>query len=168
MEKQQEQQTRYTEDALQLAFRAVLKMHKRCLQKEMDRRGLAKVGQPIILFMLRNHESGEDWDQKQFSEALGVSPATVTVSIKRMERAGLLSKIADPQDLRRNHLVITEKGLRLVDDCIQAFQHVDVGTFKGFSEEERRQLEGYYRRMVRNLVDLGAQPPAFMKLEEEE
>jgi len=168
MEKQQEQQTRYTEDALQLAFRAVLKMHKRCLQKEMDRRGLAKVGQPIILFMLRNHESGEDWDQKQFSEALGVSPATVTVSIKRMERAGLLSKIADPQDLRRNHLVITEKGLHLVDDCIQAFQHVDVGTFKGFSEEERRQLEGYYRRMVRNLVDLGAQPPAFMKLEEEE
>lgn len=107
MEEQHEQQGRYTEDALQLAFRAVLKMHKRCLRKEMDRRGLAKVGQPVILFMLRNHESGEDWDQKQYSEALGVSPATVAVSIKRMERAGLLSKIADPQDLRRNHLVIT-------------------------------------------------------------
>jgi DNA-binding MarR family transcriptional regulator len=168
MEKRHDQQGRYTEDALQLAFRAVLKMHRRCLRKEMDRRGLAEVGQPGILFMLRNHESGEDWDQKQYSEALGVSPATVAVSIKRMERAGLLSKVADPQDLRRNHLVITEKGLRLADDCIQAFQHVDVGTFKGFSEEERKQLEGYYRRMVRNLMGLGAQPPAFMKLEEEQ
>jgi DNA-binding MarR family transcriptional regulator len=163
-----QQQEHYTEDTLQMLFRAVLKMHKRCVQKEMDRRGLTKVGQPIILFMLRNHESGEDWDQKQYSEALGVSPATVAVSIKRMERAGLLSKVADPQDLRRNHLVITEQGLQLVDDCIRAFQHVDEGTFRGFSPAERTQLTQYYHRMVRNLKELGAQPPKFLKQEEKQ
>lgn len=166
MEKPQGQE-RYAEDTLHLLFRAVLKMHKRCLQKEMDRRGLNEVGQPFILFMLRDHEGGKDWDQKQFSEVLGVSPATVAVSIKRMERAGLLRKVPDPQDLRRNHIVITDKGLQLVDDCTNAFRHVDEGMFRGFSPAEREQLVGYYRRMVRNLMDLGAQPPRYLKQEEE-
>lgn len=154
-------------DSLELAFRAVMKMHKRCLSREMDSRGLSKVGQPWILFMLRSHGAGAGCDQKEFSEALGVSPATVAVSIKRMERAGLVRKTPDPRDLRRNHLVITDKGLRLVDDCMQAFQHIDAGTFQGFSEEERKQMNGYYHRMIQNLKAMGAQLPTFMKQEEE-
>jgi DNA-binding MarR family transcriptional regulator len=163
----QEKELGSSTDDLELLFRSAIKMHRRCLKKEMDSRGLGKVGQPTILFMLRNHEVAAECDQKGFSVALGVSPATIAVSIKRMERAGLVCKSTDPNDLRRNHLTITDKGLRLVDDCIRAFQHVDAGTFKGFSEEERKQLEGYYRRMIENLVAMGAQLPTFMKQEEE-
>ena len=162
----QEEEPAHSTDDLELLFRAVNKMHRRCLKREMDSRGLSKVGQPMILFMLRNHEVAAECDQKGFAEALGVSPATVAVSIKRMEKAGLISKSTDPDDLRRNHLAITDKGLLLVNDCIRAFHDVDAGTFKGFSEEERKQLEGYYRRMIENLVAMGAQVPTFMKQEE--
>jgi len=162
----QEEVLSYSTDDLELLFRAVNKMHRRCLKREMDSRGLGKVGQPMILFMLRNHEVAAECDQKGFSEALGVSPATVAVSIKRMERAGLVIKSTDRDDLRRNHLAITDKGLLLVNDCIRAFHDVDEGTFKGFSDEERRQLEGSYRRMMENLVAMGAQVPTFMKQEE--
>ncbi len=166
MEKPQEGREEYREEEVQLLFRAVGKMHKACLRKEMDRRGLAEVGQPFILFMLRDQGDGADWDQKQFAEALGVSPATVAISIKRMERAELVTRIPDPRDLRRNRIAITEKGHRLVDDCIRAFRHVDMGMFRGFSLEERKELAGYYHRMVRNLEELGVQPPKFMKQEE--
>lgn len=162
----QEERLGHSTDDLELVFRAVNKMHKRCLKKEMDSRGLSKVGQPMILFMLRNHDVATEVDQKGFSEALGVSPATIAVSIKRMEKAGLVCKSADANDQRRNHLAITDKGLHLVDDCIQAFQHVDAGTFRGFTEEERRQLEGAYRHMMENLVAMGAQVPTFMMQEE--
>jgi len=163
---QQEKTTSNSAGDLELLFRAVVKMHKRCLNKEMDRRGLSKVGQPWILFMLRDHKMAAGCDQKGFSEALGVSPATIAVSIKRMERAGLVSKEADPRDLRRNLLSITDKGLHLVDDCIRAFEYVDAGTFNGFSEEERRQMEKGYRHMMENLVAMGAHVPTFMKQEE--
>ncbi len=162
----QEEASGHSTDDLELLFRAVNKMHRRCLKKEMDSRGLGKVGQPMILFMLRNHEVAAKCDQKGFSKALGVSPATVAVSIKRMEKAGLVSKSTDPDDLRRNHLAITDKGLLLVNDCIRAFHDVDAGTFKGFSEEERIRLESSYRRMMENLVAMGAQVPTFMKQEE--
>ncbi len=167
MKNAQEQRGPHTEDALQVLFRAVLKMHKRCLRKEMDRRGLTEVGQPGILFMLHNHAHNQKLDQKQFAEALGVSPATVAVSIKRMERAGLVCKAPDPEDLRRNCIAITDKGSHIIDDCIQAFQHVDTGTLKGFSKEERKLLEGYYRRMMENLVAMGAQLPTFIQQEGE-
>jgi DNA-binding MarR family transcriptional regulator len=166
MEEPEGHREEYSEEDVQLLFRAVGKMHKACLRKEMDRRGLAEVGQPFILFMLRDHQEGMNWDQKQFAEALGVSPATVAISIKRMERAGLVTRVPDPEDLRRNRITITEKGRRLVDDCIRAFRHVDTGMFRGFSDEEREELAGYYRRMVRNLEELGAQPPKFMTQEE--
>ena len=163
---EQEEVLSYSADGLEVLFRAVNKMHRRCLKKEMDSRGLGKVGQPMILFMLRNHEVAAECDQKGFSEALGVSPATVAVSIKRMEKAGLISKSTDRDDLRRNHLAITDKGLLLVNDCIRAFHDVDEGTFKGFSEEQRKQLENSYRRMMENLVAMGAQVPTFMRQEE--
>src|SRR5450830_2192173 len=162
----QEEEPGHSTDDLELLFRAVNKMHRRCLKREMDSRGLSKVGQPMILFMLRNHEVAAECDQKGFSEALGVSPATVAVSIKRMEKAGLVSKSTDRDDLRRNHLAITDKGLLVVNDCIRAFHDVDAGTFKGFSEEQRKQLESSYRRMMENLVAMGAQVPTFMKQEE--
>jgi len=162
----QEEASGHSTDDLEVLFRAVNKMHRRCLKKEMDSRGLGKVGQPMILFMLRNHEVATECDQKGFSEALGVSPATVAVSIKRMEKAGLVCKSIDQNDLRRNHLAITNKGLLLVNDCIRAFHDVDAGTFKGFSEEERIRLESSYRRMMENLVAMGAQVPTFMKQEE--
>ena len=164
----EEDASRHSTDDLELVFRAVGKMHKRCLSKEMDSHGLSKVGQPMILFMLRNHGVAAGCDQKGFSEALGVSPATVAVSIRRMEKAGLVCKSIDPNDKRRNHLAITEKGLHLVEDCVRAFHYVDQGMFKGFSEEERKQLEGSYRRMMENLVAMGAQVPTFMKQEEKE
>jgi len=163
----QESARRVLTDDLELVFRAVSRMHRRCLNKEMENRGLGKVGQPMILFMLRDHEVAAECDQKGFSEALGVSPATVAVSIKRMEKAGLVCKSTDPNDQRRNHLAITDKGLRLVEDCIRAFHCVDVGMFKGFSKEERKQLEKYYRRMMQNLVAMGAQVPTFMQQGEE-
>ena len=166
MEEQEGRREEYSEEDVQLLFRAVGKMHKACLRKEMDRRGLAEVGQPFILFMLRDQGGSAGWDQKQFAEALGVSPATVAISIKRMERAELVTRVPDPEDLRRNRIAITEKGRRLVDDCIRAFRHVDTGMFHGFSQEEREVLAGYYRRMVRNLEELGVQPPQFMKQEE--
>jgi DNA-binding MarR family transcriptional regulator len=166
MEEQEGRREQFSEEDVQLLFRAVGRMHKVCLRKEMDRRGLAEVGQPYILFMLRDHQEGMNWDQKQFAEALGVSPATVAISIKRMERAGLVTRVPDPEDLRRNRIAITEKGRRLVDDCIRAFRHVDTGMFHGFSQEEREVLAGYYRRMVQNLEELGVQPPKFMKQEE--
>ncbi|MHB8070405.1 MAG: MarR family winged helix-turn-helix transcriptional regulator [Candidatus Cryosericum sp.] len=162
----QEETQHHSADNLELVFRAVNKMHRRCLNKEMESHGLSKVGQPMILFMLRNHDVSAECDQKGFSEALGVSPATVAVSIKRMEKAGLVSKSTDPDDQRRNHLAITDKGLLLVEDCLRAFHYVDQGMFKGFSEEERRQLENSYRRMMENLVAMGAQVPTFMNQEE--
>jgi len=74
MEEQEGRREEYSEEDVQLLFRAVGKMHKACLRKEMDRRGLAEVGQPFILFMLRDQGGSAGWDQKQFAEALGVSP----------------------------------------------------------------------------------------------
>ena len=162
----EEDASRHSPDDLELVFRAVGKMHRRCLNKEMESRGLSKVGQPTILFMLRNHDVAVECDQKGFSEALGVSPATVAVSIRRMEKAGLVCKSIDPNDKRRNHLAITEKGLFLVEDCVRAFHCVDQGMFKGFSKGARKQLESSYRRMMENLVAMGAQVPTFMKQEE--
>ena len=105
MEEQEGRREEYSEEDVQLLFRAVGKMHKACLRKEMDRRGLAEVGQPFILFMLERDADGEYDAQRKISERLGVSPATVTASLKSLEKSVII-------DALRRHGGIQHKAAR--------------------------------------------------------
>ena len=147
------------ENDLEWMVRTIGRMHFERIRSEMASRGLAEVSHPRILFMLLHHPDRVYSSQKEIAEFLGVRPATVAVSLRRMEAHGLLRKVQDEQDLRRNHIVLTEKGRERFEGCVAAFKEIDLGMFRGFSQEEREILGGYYRRMRDNLVDMGANAP---------
>lgn len=45
---------------------------------------------------------------KELSDGINVSPASVAVSVKRMQKSGLITKISDENDLRCNRIALTE------------------------------------------------------------
>jgi Transcriptional regulators len=142
-------------------FRICDRMHHSMLNQEFERRKLSKASQPFLLFMLS--DEGASFPQREIARRLGISQPTAAVSIRRMETAGLLRKIADPGDQRRNRITITPKGRRLVRECKRAFEDIDRRMFDGFSEKERDTLRSYYVRMIGNLEAMGAQAPADIK-----
>ena len=144
-----------------ILFQSVERARKQAIQTELSRRGLGTLGQPMILFLLKDKgREGRIAAQKELSDAMHVSPATVAVSLKSLEREGYVEKLADETDQRRKAVRLTPKGEAAIQRCVQVFEAVDQSMFEGFRPEETRQACGYLMRMLHNLR--GDLPPERM------
>lgn len=150
---------------LENLFRAILHMHMNCVKKKFDKKGINPASHPPILFMLRNEANNMAASQKEIADQLGISTPTVAISIKRMEKAGLVHKVIDESDLRRNKITLTDKGLKFVDESMAVFESVDEGMLQGLSQQEQEQLKTLFLRIISNLEKMGAQSPDYLKAE---
>lgn len=135
-----------------ILFQAVARARNQAIQAELSSRGLGDLGNPMILFLLKDR--GEEQGvaaQRELSDALRVSPATVAVSLKSLEKGGYVEKLPDETDQRRKGVRLTAKGEGAFHRCLQVFQAVDQRMFEGFAEDEQELLSAYYVRMIRNL-----------------
>lgn len=64
-------------------------------------------GQPQLLLALKAHEHVS---QKELAQAMEITPATLTVMLRRMDAKELVSRESDAQDMRITRLCLTEKG----------------------------------------------------------
>lgn len=144
---------------LEALFRTFFHMYMSCVKKEFRKRGLNPAGNPGILFMLRGNSENMAASQKEIADRLGISAPTVAVSIKRMDKAGLVHKVADETDLRRNLITLTESGRNFVDGSKDVFEIIDAAIFRGLSMQDREQLRTLFLRIITNLEGMGARPP---------
>ena len=107
-------------------------------------------GQPPVLDYLEKHG---DCTQTELAGAMGVSPASMAVSIKRMQKSGLVEKKNSNKDLRCNKISITKLGKEQLDELKKSFERIDCELFTGFSDEELNELYGYIERINKNLSD---------------
>lgn len=154
---------KYTQDDLEWLFRTLDRMFHNCIKSMFEKKGIVGASNPHILFTLRFNMKDMKATQKELGDMIGISPATVAISIKRMEKAGILCKISDKKDLRRNIITLTQKGVEIADECSAAFGEIDKEMFKGFSQDERDQLKQFYLRMIGNLKSMGAQLPLYLR-----
>lgn len=105
-------------------------------------------GQPEILDYLIAHG---DCSQRELADFLGVSPASIATSLKRMCKAGLVERTADEKDRRINRLRITEKGEEIRKSCRLLCEEVDKEMFSGFSQEEILNFSHMLERIYDNL-----------------
>lgn len=106
-------------------------------------------GQPPILDFLAENGTGT---QNELARALNVSPASVSVSLRRMQKSGLIEKVADETDLRCNRMSLTGKGREQCAYIHGCFDEIDRKLYAGFSEEELQTLEAYLTRLCCNLT----------------
>lgn len=131
------------------------------LQRVMSGKRLAKMnpyaGQwmPVFRYVMEH----DGCSQAELAAFLRVTPASVALSTKRMQRAGFLKKEMDENNLRRNNLHITPLGRQLFADCKDAFEELDRLAFQGFSEREKEALAAYLDRIYANVS--GGRPLSF-------
>ena len=105
-----------------MMFHILHRAHANAVQANISAAGLADLGSPLILLLLR------DWDQsrgapaqRDLADAFHVTPATMAMSLKTLERGGYVEKTTDRQDQRCKRVAITGKGRAAVDTCQQIF-----------------------------------------------
>jgi DNA-binding MarR family transcriptional regulator len=150
---------------LETLLRTAIHMRMSCVKKEFEKRNLNPASHAPILFILRHEAENMVASQREIASKLGISAPTVAVSINRMEKAGLVQKVADQTDLRRNLITLTQKGLLLVEESLAVFETVDEGMLKGFQQLEQEQFKMFFLRIITNLEVMGAQPPDDLKIE---
>ncbi len=140
-------ESRILHGLMQLLNRVHL-LHRIRLYNAGSKNGLYP-GQPPVLEYIWQHPG---CTQKQVADFLRVSSPSIATSVKRMQKAGLLEKETDPENLRCSRLTITELGLKQLDLCWAAFQQLDENAFRGFSQEELEALRSYLARVEENLA----------------
>lgn len=129
----------------------LLNIYKRYIvDRRLEERGIY-FGQPPILRVLSERPNAT---QRQIAEELHISPASIAVSVKRMEKSGMISRQTDVADARRNNLSLTEKGKELNSFAKNTFDSVDEAMLSGFSEEELEYMLKIIKRMNYNVLSV--------------
>ncbi len=122
-------------------------IHRYRISKDAQKNGLY-FGQPVILEYILNNNL---CTQKELAGSLHISPPSAATSLKRMEKTGLIDRVADKEDVRKNRLSLTEKGREALESFRETCKSTDEKMFKGFSREECEILEDFLTRLYKNL-----------------
>ena len=120
--------------------------HRR-MHELLDELGLYR-GQPS---MLRALWAGDGVTHSSLAGQLGKSPATITKTVKRMEKAGFVERKPDPRDERLSRVYLTAAGRNVQSAVEQVWQDFEQQAFAGFSSEEMASLRGMLQRVCHNI-----------------
>ena len=94
-------------------------------------------GQPRILKELREHGI---MNQKELADACLMDVTTMSRTLDRMEKDGLLKRENNPASRRSWNVSLTDYGAQKADEVIRIFNRIDNVIYNGFSEEEVKTL----------------------------
>ena len=131
----------------EMRFGRLIRMYYSRIQSQLAEVGLYR-GQPPILMLLYKNDG---MSQKEMARALNLSPATMTVTLKRMEKAGLVLREMDEHDQRILRVHLSEKGREVCETGESRIGVVTAELLEGFTLEEQQQLNEYLGRIARNM-----------------
>ncbi|MGJ8455430.1 MarR family winged helix-turn-helix transcriptional regulator [Pseudothermotoga sp. U03pept] len=135
------------EDLLFKRFFIIQRLHFRILQEELEHREIHP-GQPPMLMLVGRHEG---INQKEIATKLNIRPATVAIMLRRMEKAGLITRRQDESDKRLQRVYLSEKGKDVCEILKRETNRVEQIATDGLSESEKEQLKNLLDRVIDNL-----------------
>lgn len=124
-----------------------MRQHRRTAHRYFCSIGMFN-GHPHMLFHLRRHPG---ITPKELAERMEISPASVAVSVRRMESAGLVRREGDEKDGRVTHLYLTSAGEEMDTACAHGRDFMIDTLYEGLSEEELATLYTLLSKMTANL-----------------
>ncbi len=132
-----------------------MRMHHKTMRRYFHSIGMFN-GHPHMLFHIR-HTPGIT--QKELAAHLDVSPASVAISIRRLESAGLICRRRDEKDGRVMHLYLTDAGAEVDATCAKGKDFMIHTAYRGLTQEEQDTLHRVLQKMIDNLQDACASLP---------
>ena len=142
MNREQDEKLKY-----EMEFTRVIRMYYGRMQAQLAEVGIYR-GQPPIKGLLYQHDG---MSQKEMAGALNLSPATMTVTLKRMEKAGLVRREMDEHDQRILRVHLSEQGRQMWLKSADQIRAVTEELMEGFTPEEEQQMREYLYRIARNM-----------------
>jgi MarR family transcriptional regulator, transcriptional regulator for hemolysin len=110
----------------------------RNLTRRTARHGVLPGAYPVIAWLMRLPQSS----QAELGRLIGVEQPTMAITLRRMERGGIIERTPDPNHGRRSHVRLTPRGKRLSEVMTRAANDVEKVAAKGLTP---RELNEFYR-----------------------
>lgn len=119
-----------------------------CVREQAKEACLLHPKQGPVIGVLLDHDG---LSQADLVRQMGVSAATVAVSISRLEKLGMIRRVRDAGNRRAYILTLTDKGRQEGRRMREIMQRTEMLTVRGFSQNELDQMNDYCQRMLHNL-----------------
>lgn len=120
----------------------------RLLVRELEQRlaplGLSPAHMPVLLAL----ETTDSLPQKALAERAGVEQPTMTATLNRMERDGLVLRTPNPEDGRSMLVALTPLARARLPEVEKAASAINAMALEPFSATERAQLFSLLGRMI--------------------
>jgi len=117
------------------------------LSRRTARHGALPGTYPIIAWLMQLSDS----TQGELSRLIGIEQPTMAVTLRRMERDGLIQRTPDPDHGRRSHIKLTAKGRNLSKVMRAAAHDVEKIATDGLTPAEVEQFFRVAGIMIQNL-----------------
>lgn len=101
-----------------------------------------------VLAMLRRAGPPYELSPSQLTSRLARSSGGMTKILKRLEEAGLVRRLPDPEDGRGSRVSLTPAGLELQDRVFHAFLVASQELVKPLAEPRMREIDRSLRRLL--------------------
>ena len=108
------------------------------------------IGGGQIPVLMELHKHGE-LNQRELAERTRVTPATMSGTLKRMEKAGFITRTADENDARISRVRLTDEGRLQCENARLGFDTACHQLLAGLNAEDLTQLRSLLTRIQENL-----------------
>lgn len=105
-------------------------------------------GEFDVLATLRRSGPPYTLSPKQLSSTLMITTGGMTGRLDRLERVGLLRRSPDPDDRRGLRITLTDEGLRIVDQAVEAGLAVQHAALQRLSRADIAKLDQLLRKLA--------------------
>lgn len=116
----------------------------------MEQYGMTAIEVDVMLFLANNPQFDT---AAEIVSVRRIAKSHVSMAVSKLTARGFLKKLRDEKDRKKIHLRITENASPMVRDAQQFQKDFRTSILKGFSEEEKHQMEMFVDRIVRNIRD---------------
>lgn len=132
-----------------IVLHQIAHMIKYQAMSQMERSGL-KTGQAGILFILNCEGT---LSQREIARKIGITPPSVTVALRKLEKMGCVTREPDEYDQRIVRIRLTEEGKRRVEGLKGLMEEMEEVIYEGMSVEERILLKRLLLEVRGNILN---------------
>ncbi len=103
-----------------------------------------------ILFILNSHGR---LSQRQLAQKIGITPPSMTVTLRKLEELGFIHKEPDEKDQRIIRIRLSEAGIECIEKLKSIMDEMEEILYQGFSVEEKLLFRRLLLAMRENLLN---------------
>lgn len=130
------------------AFMCTDRIHRSAVEQQLSVLGIHRSQHMMLMFLAHCDEVPS---QAEMARRFEISPAAVTVTLQKLEKAGLVERTM--RNGREKEIAVSEAGREIVERTKQMFSEIDEVMCEGISDEELDAFMHVQERMQKNMRD---------------